>query len=633
MSGVGVVRFLVRLLILSVVTCILLIGVAWAFGALWFDFPVSGLRQPLAAAFGLSAVAALVFVRPHWRAQLGVAVAIVLVAAWELTIQSSNKRDWMPQVAEVPYAEIDGDRVVIHNFRNFDYLSKTEFRPRWETKIVQLSNLRAVDFFTNFWGPKLICHTFLSFDFGPDGCVCISVETRMAEGQNYSPIAGLYRQFELYYVIGDERDIVRVRTNYRLEDVYLYRLFAATPEKARALFLDYLKSANELHERPQWYNELTSNCTSNIRTHIKHIGSARPWDWQLLVNGTIAERAYELRAIDTSLPFAELRRLSYIDERARAADRDPAFSRRIREGLPGINEARITPPRDTNRTAKFIVLLYHRFEDRPAELVTTPNDFRAQMKALKDNGISVISMQDLLAWRKGEKAIPSKSAVITIDDEWNSQYYVAWPILKEFGYPFTLFIYTKWVNTGGKSTKIIALAFPYGFHNEVVRKTAKEAGYEMQFTVYGRRMDINVPADQIGRYAIDSLKGDVFKAALDFGTTDGTQPGVETSQLASAAMLTEPLNNQHITEPKPTIKANLASMGDVDPKSVEMRISGFGLVPAVYDPKTKLVAYAFTQKLLPKMYIVILTAKVNDKKVETRWDFTVDRAGLIATDQ
>jgi peptidoglycan/xylan/chitin deacetylase (PgdA/CDA1 family) len=328
-------------------------------------------------------------------------------------------------------------------------------------------------------------------------------------------------------------------------------------------------------------------------------------------------------------------------------------------------QAAPTPPPDTNRTAKFMVLLYHRFEDRPAELVSTPNDFRAQMKALKDNGISVISMQDLLAWRKGEKAIPSKSAVITIDDEWNSQYYVAWPILKEFGYPFTLFVYTQWVGMGGKAMtwdqleemrdagvdieahtvshhdlrhaprgqdytawlhnevygcketlesklgiKVIALAFPYGFHNEVVRKTAKEAGYEMQFTVYGRHMDINVPADQIGRYAIDSLKGNVFTAALDFGTSD-----------------------QHITEPKPTIKANLASMGDVDPKSVEMRVSGFGLVPAVYDPKTKLVTYVFTQKLIPKMYTVILTAKVNGKKVETRWDFTVDLARPVANSQ
>jgi peptidoglycan/xylan/chitin deacetylase (PgdA/CDA1 family) len=349
-----------------------------------------------------------------------------------------------------------------------------------------------------------------------------------------------------------------------------------------------------------------------------------------------------------------------------------------------VTQATPKPPPDTNRSAKFTVLLYHRFENRSAELVTTPNDFRAQMKALKDNGISVISMQDLLAWRKGEKAIPSKSAVITLDDEWNSQYYVAWPILKEFGYAFTLFVYTRWVNTGGKAMtwaqleemrdagvdieahtvshhdlrhaprgqdytiwlhnevygckdtledklgiKIIAFAFPYGFYNDVVRKTAKEAGYEMQFTVYGRHMDINVPADQIGRYAIDSLKGDVFKAALDFGASDSIQPGVEASQLASAAMLTQPLNDQHITEPKPTIKANLASMGDVDPKSVEMRISGFGVVPAIYDSKTKSVSYGFTQKLLPKMYTVILTAKVNGKKVETRWEFTVDPAGPV----
>lgn len=352
---------------------------------------------------------------------------------------------------------------------------------------------------------------------------------------------------------------------------------------------------------------------------------------------------------------------------------------------PSASASPAAPP-DINRSAKFIVLLYHRFEDKPAQLVTTPNDFRAQMQALKDNKISVISMQDLLAWLNGEKAIPSKSAVITFDDEWNSQYYRAWPILKEFGYPFALFVYTKWVGGGSKAMtwpqleqmrdagvdieahsvshhdmrraprgqeyttwlhnevygckealedklaiKVIAFAFPYGLNNQIVRQTCKDAGYKMQFTVYGRHMDINVPTDQIGRYAIDSLKGDVFKAALDFGTIDRMQPGVESSQLASAAMLTQPLNDQHITELKPMIEANLASMGDVDPNSVEMRISGFGLVPAIYDPKTKLVTYTFTQSLIPKMYTVILTAKVRAEKVETRWDFTIDRARPVAS--
>jgi peptidoglycan/xylan/chitin deacetylase (PgdA/CDA1 family) len=217
-------------------------------------------------------------------------------------------------------------------------------------------------------------------------------------------------------------------------------------------------------------------------------------------------------------------------------------------GHPNLTRSSLSPtpvvqatptPSNTNRTAKFIVLLYHRFEAKPAELVITPNDFRAQMQALKDNGISVISMQDLLAWRKGKKAIPSKSAVITLDDEWNSQYYVAWPILKEFGYPFTLFIYTQWVNTGGKAmtwaqleemrdagvdieahtvshhdlrhaprgqdyttwlhsevygcketlesklgVKIIAFAFPYGFHNEIVPRPPRKpvTRCSLQFT-------------------------------------------------------------------------------------------------------------------------------------------------------
>jgi hypothetical protein len=333
---IQVCLFLVRLFLLGVVTLVLLIGVAWAFGALWFDFPVSAMRRPLAVVFGLGAIAALAFVGPRWRAQVAVVGAIALVAVWELSIPPSNTRDWQPQVAEAPYVEIDGDRIVIHNFRNFDYFSKTDFLPRWETKTVHLSNLRTVDFFTNFWGPKLICHTFVSFDFGPEGYVCISIETRPAKGQTYSAIAGLYRQYELYYVIGDERDIVRLRTNFRLEAVYLYHLIPATPARSRALFLDYVKTANELHKRAQWYNELFSNCTTNVRLHIKDIGSARPWDWQILINGFIAERAYELKAIDTSLPFAELRRLSYIDYRARAADDDPTFSSLIRKGIPGI---------------------------------------------------------------------------------------------------------------------------------------------------------------------------------------------------------------------------------------------------------------------------------------------------------
>jgi hypothetical protein len=185
-------------------------------------------------------------------------------------------------------------------------------------------------------GSPLICHTFLSFDFGPEGHVCASIETRKRVGQTYSAIRGFYRQFTLCYVIGDERDIVRLRTSPRHEDLYLYRLLPATPAKSRKLFLDYLRTANQFRDEPKWYNAISSNCTSNIRLHIKSIGSARAWDWRLLVNGYIDEHAYAIGALDTTLPFTELKRLSYISKRGRAADRDPAFSMRIRDGLPAM---------------------------------------------------------------------------------------------------------------------------------------------------------------------------------------------------------------------------------------------------------------------------------------------------------
>jgi peptidoglycan/xylan/chitin deacetylase (PgdA/CDA1 family) len=368
------------------------------------------------------------------------------------------------------------------------------------------------------------------------------------------------------------------------------------------------------------------------------------------------------------------------DQKSGNATANPSAS-----ATPKLAAAPKPTPVAIDRSAKFIVLCYHRFEDRPRDsLAIAPAEFRAQMKALKDGGIAVVSMKDVLAWRRGEKNIPSKSCVITIDDGYSSGYTVAWPILKEFGYPFTMFIYTNYIGVGGKSLtwsqleelrdsgadieshtishrdlrhaprgqdygvwlhnevfgskeileqhlgiKIVAFAFPYGTHSEVVRKTASDAGYEAQFTVYGQHMGIDAPHDQLGRYAIDSAHPDVFKAALNFGQGgEGAPP--EVAQLAAASMITQPGSDEHISNPNPTIKANLATMGAVDPNSVEMRISGFGLVPAKYDPGTKLISYQVTQKLAPKTYSVILSAKVNGKKVETKWNFTVDPASSVA---
>lgn len=316
---------------------VFLIPVAWAFGAIWYDSPFPDYRRALAVIFVVSVLFVLLSIRPLWQAKLGVMAVIGGLIAWWLTIQPSNNRDWQRDVAQIPYAEIHGDVVTIHNYRDFTYTSTNDYTPRWEVRTVHLSNLKALDFFTDFWGSKTICHTFLSFDFGPDGFVCASIETRKTVGQDYSAIEGFYRQFTLCYIIGSERDIVGLRTNYRLEDIRLYRLQKVSPESARKLFLSYMESANHLREKPEWYNAVTTNCTTSIRHNVEDIGYAQRWDWQILINGFIAERAYELGALDNSLPLEELRQRSLIDASARAGGDGPGFSERIRMGLPGFS--------------------------------------------------------------------------------------------------------------------------------------------------------------------------------------------------------------------------------------------------------------------------------------------------------
>ena len=309
------------------------IGVLWAFGALWFDFPAEAYRQPAAWTFLGLCVAVWVFIRPRWRANLGIALGVICVALWWLTLQPRQFRDWKPEVALLPRAEIDGDVVTIYNVRDFDYRTTEDFDVDYERMRVRLSELRGVDVFINYWGSPYMAHPIVSFDFGEDGRVCFSIETRQEKGEGYSALGGLYRRYELIYIAATERDVIRVRSNYREgEDVYLYHLKAPFVREA---FLEYVRTINELHERPRWYNAITNNCTTAIR-HQRANNERSAWDWRMLVNGFADELLYERHAIDGSLPFAELKRLSHVNERAVDADQDPDFSTRIREGLPGM---------------------------------------------------------------------------------------------------------------------------------------------------------------------------------------------------------------------------------------------------------------------------------------------------------
>lgn len=308
----------------------------WSPAALWFDVPVPWFRGPLVVVFGICLLAVWFgFRRRPWRAITITAGFFLVTLAWWLTLSPSNNRDWQPDLAVLPWAEIGGDHVTIHNIRNCDYRTETDFDVRHYDKTFALDQLRAVDMFLVHWGSPLIAHTMVSFGFATGDEVCFSIEVRKEKGEGYSAVRGFFRQYELIYIIADERDLVRLRTNYRQgEEVRLYRL-KMRPERQRALFLEYLRRANQLREHPEWYNALTSNCTTGIRLNADNArGTRSPWDWRILANGCLDELLYERGALASDLPFAELQMKCHINSRGRAAGQSPDFSRQIRAGLP-----------------------------------------------------------------------------------------------------------------------------------------------------------------------------------------------------------------------------------------------------------------------------------------------------------
>ena len=236
----------------------------------------------------------------------------------------------------MPQAEIDGSIITLRNIRNFSYRTEQDFVPQWEERTVDLENLDSLDLIAVYWMGDAIAHIILSFGFGEQH-IAISIEIRKEEGEAYSTLAGLFRQYELYYVVGDERDLIGVRTTYREppEDVYLYRI-DIPKENIRRLFLEYLRKINGLHDAPEFYNTMTTNCTTNIATHVWALGGKLPLKWEILVSGYFPNLIYDRGGLDQTRPFAELRELSLINTKARSADGDEAFSTLIREGLPGM---------------------------------------------------------------------------------------------------------------------------------------------------------------------------------------------------------------------------------------------------------------------------------------------------------
>ncbi|MGH7847016.1 MAG: DUF4105 domain-containing protein [Candidatus Binatia bacterium] len=308
----------------------------WVMGMLYFSPLLPEPARAIAAVgFAVLTVLAFLFLPRRGRTLLGFVVGFAILVVLFFRIAASNDRDWQPEVAMTPYATINGDKVTIHNVRNFDYRTETDFTQHWEIRTYDLSKLDGADVIAVYWAGKAIAHIMVSFDFGGKDHLAVSIETRKEKGESYSTLAGFFRQYELYYVVADERDVIRVRTTYRQpqEDVYVYRTRAPL-RNIRRIFLDYVKSMNDLRVQPTYYNTLTTNCTTSIVFHTRMNPESPPMSWKVLLSGYVPDYLYELGRIDTSRPFTELEKLSHVNARAHAADKDPAFSQRIRDGLP-----------------------------------------------------------------------------------------------------------------------------------------------------------------------------------------------------------------------------------------------------------------------------------------------------------
>jgi hypothetical protein len=330
MAASSLSRFVLR------ITVSLMLGIAtlWAAAALWIDGPESRvLAGVLAGGLVLIAGVTAALVRPSRRAAVAILALCGSVLAWWLTLAPSNERDWQPDVARLATATVDGSRLTVRNVRNFEYRSESDFTERWETRTYDLDTLVGFDMFVSFWGPTLYGHTIASWEFADGRHLAVSIETRKETGEGYSALRGFFRQYELYYVVADERDLIPLRTNVRGETVYLYRV-GGLMGKCRELLLDYVSGMSATAERPRWYNALTHNCTTSIWHHTKAVGSGPTLDWRLLANGYLVDLAYERGTINTGIHLDELKRRSDITARARAATGLEDFSRAIREELP-----------------------------------------------------------------------------------------------------------------------------------------------------------------------------------------------------------------------------------------------------------------------------------------------------------
>ena len=315
----------------------LLLSAGWANLAIAYQLPgYAPVRIGACLILNLIALAALVAVvrHRHWRAVLIYAVALALLLAWSGSISASNDKNWAADVVHGITGIVDGDRLSVRNVRNFSWRTEAEYSERWEQRTYDLSKLRSLDLFFVYWTGPSIAHTIMSFGFDDGRYLDFSIELRRTQNDQYSALAGFFKTHELIYIGADERDLMTLR-KVRNENIQLYRL-RTTPERTRALLVEYIKQANDLAAHPRFYNTITTNCTTAIFDMMRAVTSSIPFDWRIILTGHLPSYLYEHGAVDTRISLEELRRRADVTSQVEAELSEAEFSSRLREGVPAL---------------------------------------------------------------------------------------------------------------------------------------------------------------------------------------------------------------------------------------------------------------------------------------------------------
>ena len=323
---------------IPVFLCLLAVALATVWGALalWYHGPVAD-QHKLFAIGGFVVFGLLVCLGLFTRRRVGALGLFGLVFAgllfWWGGLAPPVERNWAPDVARQVTGQIDGDILTLENMRNFEWHGAYDATPVWETRSYDLSKLETVDMFLSYWAGPLMAHFIVSFGFSDGEYLAWSVEVRREVDGGFSPIADAFKANTLLILAADERDVVGVRSNLRDEDVQLFRL-QTDPQTARALLTEYVRDANALAQQPEFYNSLTTNCTTVVVRMMQAIGNGLPFDWRLLANGYLPDYAHDHQALDMRHSISDLRALGRIDRRANAHGLKPGFSEAIRQGVP-----------------------------------------------------------------------------------------------------------------------------------------------------------------------------------------------------------------------------------------------------------------------------------------------------------